>query len=319
MDWSAPARRAAPIRSTASPKRPGATGSRRDFAAELEAKPSYAMFQDHRRRRRGPRAGPRRPQWTERHGSDRPGRGPAEARRSRLLPGNDPARSQTNLRLAARSRPLQRTDRGGAPADGPRRDADLRKRRKAVRHFHGQCRHAARVRPRPVIGVAGRDDLCRQPVRRLSHSSGSFARIRRAARQAQRLESRLPASGGAGWGNARQRRHRSGPGRPARRDSFRPCPSGRGRMGRRHRNNPVRRDHGAGCEHQEHLASGRSDRGVVSGRAGALDRAVADPADRPADRSRSGGGRERARPPFRSMRAARPACSRARLRRRSGR
>ncbi len=141
--------------------------------------------QDHRRRRRGPRVGPRRPQWPERRGSDRPGRGLAEAKRSRLLPGSDPARSHTNLRLAARPRSLQRTHRGTAPADGPRRDADLRKRRKAVRHFHGQCRYAARVRPRPFIGVAGREYLSRQPVRRLSHSSGSFARIRRAARQAQ--------------------------------------------------------------------------------------------------------------------------------------
>ena len=71
-----------------------------------------------------------------------------------------------------------------------------------------------------------------------------------------------------------------------------PALSGRDRMGRRHRNNPVRRDHGAGCEHQEHLASGRRDRGVVSGSAGAIDREVADPADRPADRSRSGGGQQ---------------------------
>ena len=65
----------------------------------------------------------------------------------------------------------------------------------------------------------------------------------------------------------------------------------------------------------EHLAAGRIDRGAVRGGAGAVDREIADPADHPIDRSRPGRRPATARPPFRSMRAARPACWRARLRR----
>ena len=71
-----------------------------------------------------------------------------------------------NIRLAAQSR--SRTTgiiEDAAQADAARRDAGLRARRQAVRHRHHQCRHAAGARPRPVIGAAGRDDLCRQPAR----------------------------------------------------------------------------------------------------------------------------------------------------------
>ena len=127
------------------------------LAAELEAKPSYAMFRiigvdDGGRElvrvdRNGPNGAVR---IVPEEGMQK--RGDRDYFRETIRLG-----PTANLRLTARSRPLQRTDRGGAPADGPRRDADLRKRRKTVRHFHGQCRHAARVRPRPVIGVAGRD------------------------------------------------------------------------------------------------------------------------------------------------------------------
>mgnify|MGYP003693988979 CR=1 FL=1 len=176
------------------------------LAAELEAKPAYAMFRiiglddDGRELVRVDRAGPNETVRIV------PEEELQREKRSRLFPGNDPAGPRTNLRLAARSGSPQRTDRGGAQADASRRDADLRRRRQAVRHFHDQCRHAARVRPRPVIGVAGRDDLRRQPAGRLSHSPRSFARIRLVARQAERLESRLPASGVAGWSNARQSR-----------------------------------------------------------------------------------------------------------------
>ena len=128
--------------------------------------------------------------------------------------------------------------------------------------------------------------------------------------------SRLPGFGGARRRHARQSRDivpdRS---RTAGRRSARARPSGRQRMGRRHRNRSQRRLHGAGGGDPKYLASGRTDRGVVRGGAGASDREVADPADRPIDRSRRGRRPATARPPFRSTRAARPACWRARLRR----
>ena len=148
------------------------------FAAELEAKPAYAMIRiiglddDGRELVRVDRAGPNDTVRIV------PEEGLLTEKQSQLFPGNDPAGPRTNLRLAARSGSPQRTDRGGAQADASHRDADLRRRRQAVRHFHDQCRHAARVRPRPVVGVAGRDHLCRQQAGRLSHSSRSFARIR---------------------------------------------------------------------------------------------------------------------------------------------
>ena len=155
------------------------------FAAELEAKPSLCDVRIIGVDDDGPRTGPRRPRRdrTARFGSSRKRdcRSEAIATISRKRSGSVPRQIYVSpLDLGRRNG----RDRGGAPADASRRDADLCERRQAVRHFHDQCRHAARVRPRPVIDVAGRDDLCRQPVRRLSHSSGSFARIRLAARQA---------------------------------------------------------------------------------------------------------------------------------------
>ena len=72
-----------------------------------------------------------------------------------------------------------------------------------------------------------------------------------------------------------------------------PRPSGRRRVGRRHRNHPQRRGSWHRPRHQEHLASGRRDRGVVCGLAGPLYREFADPADRPADRGRSARGPQR--------------------------
>ena len=103
----------------------------------------------------------------------------------------------------------------------------------------------------------------------------------------------FPASGGAGRGNPGHRRYRPGSRGPLGRDSSRPCPAGRHRMGRRDRNHPQRRDHGAGRQHQKHLPSGRNDRGVVRGRAGPADREVADPADHSPDRRRTGGRPQR--------------------------
>ena len=66
---------------------------------------------------------------------------------------------------------------------------------------------------------------------------------------------------------------------------------------------------------QQQLDRRRIDRGAVRGRAGAFDREIADPADRPADRRRFRAPPATARPSFRSTPAARPACSRAPSRR----
>ena len=133
---------------------------------------------------------------------------PTPACRSEAIASTSRKRSgsaRTNLRLAARSGRFnglieRRTGRHS------RRDAGLRGRRQAVRHFHGQCRHAARLRPCQVIGVGRANSLPRQPARRLSRSSGSFARIRLAARQAHRLEADFPhlaAQAGAGKASPR--------------------------------------------------------------------------------------------------------------------
>ena len=105
----------------------------------------------------------------------------------------------------------------------------------------------------------GENDLRRQPARRLSHSS----RIVRAN------SARCSASPTTGkptsriWRRRSEQRKaapRSCRTRPARSGRDRACArrSGRHRMGRGHRNHPQRRHHGAGCEHQEHFASGRS-------------------------------------------------------------
>ncbi len=50
------------------------------LAAEIEAKPIYGQFRDHRSRRRTARAGPRRPFRPERSGADRPQRRDSSAR-----------------------------------------------------------------------------------------------------------------------------------------------------------------------------------------------------------------------------------------------
>ena len=158
------------------------------LAAELEAKPTYALVRiigfddDGRELIRVDRAGPNDAR------SDRSRRGPAEEKQSQLFPGNDRADCRTNLCLAARSRAPQRIDRGDAPADASHRNADLCRRWQTVRPFHDQRRHAARLRPYQVVDVAGRDGLRRQPAGRLSHSSRSFPRVRLGARQTYRLE-----------------------------------------------------------------------------------------------------------------------------------
>src|SRR6266481_3218863 len=60
--------------------------------------------------------------------------------------------------------------------------------RQPVRHHHCQCRHAAGLRPRPVIGAARRKDLRRQQTRRLSRSPRRRARIQLGAGRAGRLD-----------------------------------------------------------------------------------------------------------------------------------
>ena len=169
------------------------------FAAELEAKPSYAMFRiigvdDEAASWSASTATDR----TARFGSSRKRacRSEAIATTSRKRSGSVPRQiyvspldlGRLNGQIEEVHRPTIRVATPIFASDGKpfgifMINVDMRRAFDRVR---------SSVWP-------GESDLCRQPVRRLSHSSGSFARIRRAARQAQRLEGRLPASGGAGW------------------------------------------------------------------------------------------------------------------------
>ena len=152
-----PHRRAASIRSTASPKRPGATGSHRASRPNSKPSPPMRMFRiigvedDGREIVRVDRSGP--------NGTVRivPEEELQQERRSRLLPGNDPARPRTKS-TSRRSISVAATESSRSCTGRRLRiaHADLRDRRQAVRHLHHQRRHAAGVRPRPVVGAAGR-------------------------------------------------------------------------------------------------------------------------------------------------------------------
>ena len=131
-------------------------------------------------------------------------------------------------------------------------------------------------------------------------------------------QSRLPVSGASLAGTTQAiARHRPGSSRPAGRGSASRPPSGRQRMGRRHRSQSLtpsswrrRRASGTPPFWSELIA-------VLCAAVLALsDREVADPADRPADRGRRRARPKRQRSPFPSTPAARPACWRAHLRRR---
>ena len=191
------------IRSTMSPKRPGATGSHR--VSRPESGPSRPMRASHHRcRGRRPRNRPRRSLGTERHRSHRAGSG--------LQKRAIACYFRETIRLGRRQiyvSPLDLGRRNGVIEELRRpticdRDADLRGRRQAVRHLHGQCRHAARVRPRPVIGAAGRERSMSSTDNGdyLVHPDRS-PRIRRATRQAEQMEGRLPPSGCRGWGDGK--------------------------------------------------------------------------------------------------------------------
>ena len=201
------------------------------FAAELEAKPTYAMFRiiglddDGRELVRVDRAGPNDTV------ADRARRGIAlTTRNSRgYFQRNRSGWARTYLRLAARSGSPQRTDRGSAQANASRRDADLWRRRQTVRPFHDQCRHAARVRPCPVIGVAWRDHIRRQQAGRLSRHSGSVARVGRlSASSPNNWKADFPHLASQDGTTQGRRGHSSGSSRTAGRNSPRalPCSAG---------------------------------------------------------------------------------------------
>ena len=220
----------------------GANGWRHGWPPR--SKPSRPMHAPlHRRRGRRPGNRSRRSLGTERRGSDRPGSG-TEAE-SATQPTSGTRSGWPRTRFMSR-RSIWVAENGviedGAQADPARRDAGLCSRRQAVRHRHRQCRHAARARPRPVIGAARRDDLCRRRPGRLSRSSRSHARIRLAARQAYRLASatfRIWRAGSA-QRKAAPRSCRTRPAGPDG-DRVRARRSGRQRMGRGHRDGPATR------------------------------------------------------------------------------
>ena len=201
------------------------------FAAELEAKPAYAQFRiigledGGRELVRVDRSGP--------NGAVRivPGRElQPKGERSQLLSGTrsscGPGRKSTSRRsICGRSNglietPHRPTLRVATPifaADG-----------KPFGIFIDQCRHAAARstasghrcgRARTIYVVNQRGDYLVHPDPR--------SRIRLAARQAERLAERLPASGGVGRSTAGHRPDRPGSGRTAGRDGARARHAGR--------------------------------------------------------------------------------------------
>ena len=232
----------------------------------------------HRPRRRWPRTCPRRSLGTERSGSDRAGSRTAAATAiaaiSRTRSGWPPTKSTSRrsisiadngvIETAAQCRRLRIAT--------PVFDA----RRQAVRH----CHRSMSTCGRRSTGSGRRCGRARTIYRRrqqgrLSRSPRPLARIRLAARQADRLAKRLPGFGA----------HRS-----ARRKASRAIvPDQAGRPGgvalapallagsewvACHRDRPQRRLHGAGGERSETRSLlGRPDRGAVRGGAGGADRA----------------------------------------------
>ena len=188
------------------------------IAAELEAKPAYAQFRiigvddGHREIVRVERLGP-----NGRFGSF-PMRS-CRKRGDRTISRKRSSCPRANIRLAARSqrgvygvieRPHRPTLRVATPP--------LHARRQTVRHLRRQRRHAAGLRPRPVIGAAGRSDIRRQRTRRLSRSPRSCPRIRLAAGHADQLAERLPLSGIVARSKASVRGCRTGSSRTIGRD-----------------------------------------------------------------------------------------------------
>ena len=242
----------------------------------------------HRRRRRSSGNLSRRPFGTERRRSRRSGSRTEARRRRALLPGHDQARRGRDLCLAD---PFARRERGDRDATGRHhadRDAGDGGRRQAVRDRHRRCRHAAGARPRPVVrcGQANspiwstaratissirivRANSARSGARR--PTGGATCPISQLARRDERV--RAPARQ---CRTARRRRVRTGriwPAANGSRSSSRCRERSSWRRRRRSSNSSI---------------IGRIDRGAVRGRAGAADRAIADPADRPADRGGSG-------------------------------
>ena len=121
----------------------------------------------------------------------------------------------------------------------------------------------------------------------------------------------LPALASLGWCTAKCRADRAGKRRAPGRHSAGSRAPGRQRMGRRRRAGSQRRLHGVRRGDPELIAAGWSDRRAVRGRTGRVHCENADPADHPIDGGRRGRRPRRRWLPFRSMRAARPACSRA--------
>ena len=245
----------------------------------------------HRHRGWPARNRPRRPLGPERRRPHRAGSGAEAGRRRALLPRHDQAGRGRNLRLAGRSERRERRHRDAACADHADRDAGPGARRQAVRHRRHQCRHAAGARPRPVVGAARRKRLCGRRQGRLSGPS----RPRRA--NSARNWARRPTGGSdfpylaASLGTTQSRRADRAPIRPDARAAWRwrrPFwPAANGSRSSNRCRTPSFMAPAAGDPEQ--FDTGRIDRGVVCGGAGAVDRAIADPADRPVDR----GGRGR--------------------------
>ncbi len=105
-----------------------------------------------RRRRWRPRNRARRPLRARRSRSAGSRRGVAAQGRPALLQRDDRPASERNLRFGTRSQSGERCHRNSACADHARCYSAAGPRWQAVRHPHHQCRHAARARPRPVIG-----------------------------------------------------------------------------------------------------------------------------------------------------------------------
>jgi len=178
------------------------------------------------------------------------------------------------------------------------------------------------LRPYQVIGMAGRDDFTSSTGRAdyLIHPDRS-----------RRVRAHCWASLTTGKPTSRNLASLAGttraiadivPDHAARPDGIALAPAlfGRDRMGRRHRNNPVCRDHGAGCEHQEHLASGSARSRCLSAAVLALLIARSlTRADHPADRGRSGGWPKKGKVAIPvDARGETGVLARARLRKRSG-
>ena len=286
------------------------------FLAELEAKPAYAqcsvlsaltttvakLFASIV------------PDRTGRSGSS-PMRSAATKRRSALLQGHDRPAGERNLRVAIDLNRRMDTSKNPMcrPCELARR---LRRRRKAVRYRHCQCRYAAGVRPRSVFGAAGREHV------RGRRAEATISFIPTATREFGSQLGKptdwqgdfpdLAASAGATQSIAR---HRAGSGRTPGGIALAPARLAGSEWIARDRDRTEHRHHGAGGGYPEYSSLLVGLIAVLC--AAALAILIAKVAH-PADHAIDGGGRKR-RPqryghhPGRCA-AARPACWRARLR-----